>query len=312
MPNQILLYDTSVKSFIETELGSLLAGKTFTLMTDTPDRAFAEYVTPTGIAPDGRPPLPRGGLVLGDPELDPERFNPNKLRLLGYNTDRNAIRQANYPVSVRIPYSLNLWTEYRAEMVVYMQRILQLFNPQYHYIDVDLDSISPEPVYGTKKLGLFAEGGLTETGDLEPGNKERIERRTFDFHMKAWIWDYGFVEKKIVRDVEVQWWDDENSVLLEVQQVPGRQTLAGAVPPQVTYSGTVDLLPIIENTFLIDATVGGSVVRGFDDGAGSIVGTGIVSGSVNYTTGDVSITYSSPPDAGTLITVGYFTVVHAQ
>jgi hypothetical protein len=41
------------------------------------------------------------------------------------------------------------------------------------------------------------------------------------------------------------------------------------------------------------------LVAGFDDGAGSITGTGIASGTVDYVTGCVSVTFTAAPASGT-------------
>lgn len=44
---------------------------------------------------------------------------------------------------------------------------------------------------------------------------------------------------------------------------------------------------------------------GADDGAGNIVGTGVSAGTINYTTGAISVTYSTAPDATNALTVEY-------
>jgi hypothetical protein len=50
----------------------------------------------------------------------------------------------------------------------------------------------------------------------------------------------------------------------------------------------------------VEVVAGG--VTGFDDGAGSIAGTGIASGTINYVTGAVSVTYSAAPGVSIPIT----------
>src|SRR5690606_698226 len=156
----------------------------------TPDRAFAEYVTPTGLAPDGRPPVPRVALTVGDWEIDDERHNPNVIRKLGYSdANKTHIRRAYYPVPVNIHYTLNFWTEYAREMNQFVMAVMQQFKSQVTYITVDIDSISPiAGLYGSKAIGLYKEGSVSDTGNLEPGGEERIFRKTFPFFMKAWLW----------------------------------------------------------------------------------------------------------------------------
>lgn len=318
-PDQMLLYHTAVKDWVETTFGSCIAGKTFTLMVGTPDRAFAEFVTPTPIDPDGIPPLPRAALTLGDPEIDPTRFNPHRIRKLGFTTGSSSLqlRAADYPVSIRIPFTLNFWTEWQREMNLYVQEVLRQFNPQYVYIPVDIDTISPVPVYGTKDVGLFIEGPINDTGDVEPGRlEEKVLRRTVSFYMNAWLWDLSFDDVYVVKEIVTKYYSDEDlTTLLETKSTPQQQTLVTSVNgTDTTFSPTINtnFLPVIQNTFLLDAVIGGVPVRGRDDGAGAIVDpiSGLVSsGSIDYNTGAVSITYSSAPDAGTDITSKHFTTV---
>lgn len=316
MANQFLLYDTSVAQWINDTFATLITGKGFNLTVGTPDRAFAEYVTPTGTTPrDGRPPLPRVALTIEDPERDEQRFNSNTIRLLGYaDATGNKIRRANYPVPVRLPYTLNFWTEYYREMNLFEQALLQAFRFNYIYLPIDIDSISPAPVYGTKNVGIFSDGGIVNTGDLEPGSRERNYRRTFNFHMKAWLWDFNFQDAYSVKEFEFRYYSDEAlTQLLEVSSTPKREVLVAGVNGVDDSFGPVTTArtPIIQNTFLIDATIGGTNFRGRDDGSGTIIDPvdSVVSGTVNYVTGDVSVSFTSPPDAGTDITCAYFTTI---
>jgi len=322
MPDQYHLYDVALKDWVTTEFLSILPGKTADLMIGTPDRAFAEYVTPTPLDPDGRPPVPRIALTLEDPEVDPERFNPNTIRKLGWNeAEKLKIRRGEYPTPVNKPYTLNFWTEYRREMNLFSQYLMYLFKPGYHYIDVDIDTIDPNDIYGTKKIGLFSDSGMVATGDLEPGNKERIIRRTFTFTLKGWLWDLGDPKKGpspvpntayALKEVEIQTYSDEDlTQLLSTSSIPQRQTVFTAAAGQDTYTGSVDteILPVIANTFLIDATIGGNNKRGYDDGAGNLIGDEIASGTLDYNTGALTVTFSTIPDTGTPITAAYFTTI---
>lgn len=51
----------------------------------------------------------------------------------------------------------------------------------------------------------------------------------------------------------------------------------------------------------------GSSVDGKDDGSGALTGTGISSGTINYSSGAVSVTFSAAPATGSVITVFYST-----
>ncbi|MCG8433069.1 MAG: hypothetical protein MJA83_03430, partial [Gammaproteobacteria bacterium] len=226
----------------------------------------------------------------------------------------SVLNRANYPVPIRIPYTLNFWTEYRREMNLFKQQLLTLFKRQYTSVVVDLDSISPYPVYGMKEIVMYQDGPIAITGDIEPGNEERDLRRTFPFYMDAWLWDFNFGTAFPVKEFVLEIYSDRDlTQLLETKSTPQSQVLVAGVNGVQTAFGPVfvnpNCLPVIENTFLIDATIGGNFVRGRDDGSGNLSDSGglISSGSVNYSTGEVSITYTTPPDAGTDITVKYFT-----
>lgn len=315
-PNQLLMYDSAVSQWVLDKFSFCIPNKTFNLMVGTPDRAFAEYVTPTTTTPrDGKPPLPRAALTIEDPERDPQRFNSNTIRKLGYvdPATRLELRRANYPLSIRLPYTLNFWTEYYREMNLFEQQLMQLFRFNYLNLRVDLDSISPAAVYGQKDIELYLDGDIANSGDLEPGQVERIYRRTVNIHLNAWLWDYAFDKAYTLREVEVEFWDSSRdpNLLLEVVSTPKRETLISGVDGTTLIFGPVDTarIPIIANTFLVDAMVGGNNIRGRDDGSGSIIDpiNSGVTGTVDYVGGEVNLTYSSPPDAGTDITAAYFT-----
>jgi hypothetical protein len=177
---------------------------------------------------------------------------------------------------------------------------------------VDIDAISPIPVYGKKFIELYQDSGILNTGEVEPGKDERILRRTFNFHAKAWIWDLEFDEAYSLKEVEVQTYRDQNLTLLfEVVRTPQRETIVGSVDGIQTSFGPVApaRLPIIQNTLLVDAVVGGVTIRGRDNGLGSIVDpvSSGVTGTVVYSTGVINLLFSNPPDAGTNITAGFYT-----
>jgi predicted phage tail protein len=67
------------------------------------------------------------------------------------------------------------------------------------------------------------------------------------------------------------------------------------------FSHTMAHLPVLVRSIKITA---GSVTA-TDDGSGNLVGTGISSGSINYSTGVASITFTSAPGNGVSITVNY-------
>jgi hypothetical protein len=75
---------------------------------------------------------------------------------------------------------------------------------------------------------------------------------------------------------------------------------AAASGTQATITGTLTILPIRPGT----VTFAAGAITGTDDGNGNIIGTGI-SGTINYTTGDTSMTFNVDPTVGTVATASY-------
>jgi len=61
---------------------------------------------------------------------------------------------------------------------------------------------------------------------------------------------------------------------------------------------------ITPGTYRVHYTIGGNVYQGSDDGSGTVSGTNL-SGTIDYTTGAVSLTFTNPPDNGTSISSDY-------
>lgn len=85
------------------------------------------------------------------------------------------------------------------------------------------------------------------------------------------------------------------------EQTDNRQTIGTGNGSQTTFSGTLSDYPTAPKSITVTA---GSV-EGKDDGCGRIVGTGISSGTINYETGAISVTFSSAPANGVVVKVAY-------
>jgi len=81
-----------------------------------------------------------------------------------------------------------------------------------------------------------------------------------------------------------------------------RFTLGTGNGSDTTFNGTLPNAPIASLSVEVQA---GSVI-GKDDGCGRVIGAGI-SGTINYETGEISITFSSAPSDGTAVKVAYAT-----
>jgi len=68
-----------------------------------------------------------------------------------------------------------------------------------------------------------------------------------------------------------------------------------------SFSGTLSNTPIRPTSVTVQA----GDVKGVDDGSGNIVGSG-VSGTVNYSTGDISVSFDTAPGSGVDISVTYY------
>jgi len=72
----------------------------------------------------------------------------------------------------------------------------------------------------------------------------------------------------------------------------------------LTFSATLANPPVAAGSVVISYTIGGTAYTATDNGLGTITGTDL-SGTINYTTGEVSLTFTVAPDAATDITADY-------
>jgi Baseplate J-like protein len=92
------------------------------------------------------------------------------------------------------------------------------------------------------------------------------------------------------------------NIQVALQTVVASESIGTANGTTATFTHTAANLSVVPGTVTITA---GSVVA-TDDGAGNLTGAGIAAGStINYSTGVVSITYSTDPPNATAITMAY-------
>lgn len=88
---------------------------------------------------------------------------------------------------------------------------------------------------------------------------------------------------------------DYSSELIDAELIGVGDALA------LTFASTLDFVPVKANSVVVTA----GAISGVDDGAGNITGVGITSGTVNYATGSISVTFTAAPAASVPVNVSY-------
>ncbi len=83
---------------------------------------------------------------------------------------------------------------------------------------------------------------------------------------------------------------------------PSGQILGTANGVLVTFAGTLGRTPIRKNTVQVTATIGSATSYAIDDGAGALTGPDVTAGTINYTTGAISVGQSNIAKA--IVTTG--------
>lgn len=303
MIDQLLLYDQAVVTWLTNTLPHLLEGRSTQVLVSTARKAYAE-VTTARLADNNTLTTPRIVLTRLDYMNDPNRYNSSRIRRLGWcdTPVEHSLRNASWPAPVNISYQVDLWTRFAKEMNIWVQQIMFEFSPQYIYL-----RIRPDSVWRDKAFIVFLEGGVSDTSELDPGEGDILVRRTFSLRLEGWIFDQSFLATEVVKSFEFQWYDQDLGSLYEFSFLPPVEVLDQGTGVEVTYNFVLERYPVLEHTLCIQTLIAGTIEHVQDDGAGNLVGDRVASGTVNYSTGDVAITYTSPPDVGEDITATYFT-----
>jgi hypothetical protein len=282
----------------------LLEGRSTQLLVATARKAYAEATT--GRVVDNETlTFPRIAMTRLGKAGDPSRFNSNRVRRLGWCDDvlKSKIRSAKFPAPVVIPYQIDFWTRYVTEMNLWEQQILKEFAPQYMYLQ-----IRPDDVWQDKLYPVFLDGGIEDNSDLEPGEGDRAIRRTASLRAEAWVFDQDFLAPAVVKGMEFRWLDYETESEFDRTFLPPKETIATGDGNQTAFNSIqLERPPVLENTVILQTVIGGTVEHVQDDSAGNLYGDRVSSGTINYSTGVLSITFTVAPDDSEDITITYFT-----
>lgn len=295
--DQILLHDERLISWLQSDF-DMLPGKSVQYLYSTPHRAYAE-VSSGQLVTQEMLKYPRITISRGPHVNDPMRHNSNTIRKLGWADDeQRALIRAEYPAPTNISYQIDFWCEFVREMNLWEQKLLWQFRPQYKYFTINID-----PIWDDKKFCTFLESGLDSSGNEDgPGMEGRALHRIAGLRAESWLYDQEYQSINAVRRIDIEVYDYVTEQHIETYVLKQNNLdLYTTVGGQTVFTGnSVDFAPIIENTFLLTATIGGIKVAALDDGNGNLIGPSVSSGTIDYNTGAVAITYTTAPDAGNL------------
>ncbi|OHD27615.1 MAG: hypothetical protein A2Y38_13245 [Spirochaetes bacterium GWB1_59_5] len=279
---------------------------TVNVITSPVDRAMIEAKTVLQSG-QSRPNLPLVSLYAGENiEFPGDRQSTAVIRNLGYSKAQQQTkllrRTARMPMLARIPYTADIWTETAREAHLLIQKLVFLTGRGYAWLSVH----AGDP-WGWKKATLLFGNAVVNTTNLESAERfgERLVRFTLPYYLEGWIFDNTLVEKQVARNIIIKFFDWGTQNEIERIYSPRRHPLGTGDGANKNFSDTFGM-HLQTYSVLVTGTVGGLTVTGFDDGAGVISGTGIT-GTVNYTTGAVAVTFTTAPDADTPVEAGFFT-----
>ena len=286
-------FDRAAWEFVQAQLGSSLGGDTINYRFVPPDQALKDERAPRVDPATRRPQLPM--VTMHRTELSfawARALHPLNARL-GYTSDDILhIRTARQPLPIELTWQVDFWAERQREIQGLWERLALAFRGSYAYITVSIDEH-----WGSKYMPLFLDDG-DDTSDIEVGEDAVYRRFTGTIRSECWLYDtanYGTV--RTVRDVMMEMREEGTLALWETVFSPHRVSIGtGDGLTAVFGLDTVSALPISQRTLVVGAPVGGVEKRGFDDGLGAIVGD--VTGTVDYATGALNLTFPGNVDDG--------------
>lgn len=270
-------------------------------------RRFAE-VTTGRVIDNETLALPRITITKLDSVNDPARFNSNKIRRLGWDgTQHKSIKSGRFPAPVNFEYQIDFWTKKVTEMNLWEQKVLWDFAPQYIYLQ-----IRPDDVWQNKQFIVFLASGVTDNSEYEPGaDSDRAIRKTITLRAEARVYDQELSVVPVVKRFELQWLEYDSGDLFDRQFLPPLELIAtGDGGTSVFGPIILPRKPVLKYTVVVQTIINATNELAQDNGSGVILGTR-TTGSIDYATGVINLTFSAPPDVGAPITTTFFTDVEA-
>ena len=190
--------------------------------------------------------------------------------------------------------------EFRSSFLISLEKDKQ----NYHLID-DLsvtDYLAMEDIYHNE-TAKKAKGLLYVMHDQIPGYKLNVDET--GSRPRLWTWEekdkIGFypIPSTTIADILKAFYFKMIPELL-YDDVDIDEEAADGDGATKVFAITSSKIPVVVSSVTISYTVGATDYKGTDDGAGVITGTGLT-GTIDYTTGAIALTFTTEPDNDTTI-----------
>ena len=300
MQSLIEKYDVRLLQWLEARFTGIVPDKPLQLLFAPPDRPYAEVTSGVEVGHDMLK-KPRIAVARLDYTLAAARQNQTMIRHAGLvGTAGLMVRQVHFPIPIDIPYQLSFWTEYESELQALLVEFFRALYSGVLYLSTFINEI-----WNNKIISFHLDGSVTNDTTQEPGQDFREIRAVVPLRAEAWLFDEVPTLTPRAREIILRTRDYDSEAVLVQDRVRTPFQIGEGTGVDVTFAFTLPLTPVYKPSIVAFAVCGGVEVRGYDDGAaGVIAGTG-VSGTIDYVTGAISLTFAVAPDLGEGVYVEY-------
>ena len=214
----VQFYNNYDKAFVDWVRQTKYRNRPILCVFATPDRAFGQlrHVIKEKTNEDpGVTPLPFASISRLVAELDLYRYNPALMRKMYYtpeSTDTMATRTyhgTKVAQPMKLTYQLDVWARDLHDLDSLTTQVILSFNGKDTYLTVG----HPMP-WGERRILMTYEGYI-ERSDLEPQENKRVLRRSFTFHVNAWV-AHAQQDSEVFTDGYIEIWESSDLETLEV------------------------------------------------------------------------------------------------